>query len=251
MGESVTAVVAFERPRGRPVTLEITGERITFDWGYEDEIGSAAFWIGQASRFRSGSRIALGETLAEEVVACLLGGHGVPAAVGLAAYDSLRAQVDLRSTPSPATVTWALQRPLHVSGRAHLVRYRFPRQRGERISRALARLSSERPPSAPLELREWLLRFDGIGPKTASWIVRNHTGSDAVAIIDIHIQRAGVAAGFFDARWQVTRNYDRFEQAFLAVAQRGGVRASVLDACIWYELQRLGRNARLLLQQVA
>lgn len=35
-----------------------------------------------------------------------------------------------------------------------------------------------------------------IGPKTASWIVRNYRKSDCVAIIDIHIHRAGLLAGF-------------------------------------------------------
>ena len=32
----------------------------------------------------------LGRTLAEEFAACLLGGHGIPAPVGIAAYERLR-----------------------------------------------------------------------------------------------------------------------------------------------------------------
>jgi N-glycosylase/DNA lyase len=239
------------RPNRLPTTLVIGDDEITFDWGYEEEIGSTAFWVGQASRFPSQPGFALGQTLSEEIAACLLGGYGVPAAVGLAAFQSLRAELDLDAAPPPASVIRALERPLTVPGRTRLVRYRFPRQRGERISRALHRAADETAPSDPLELRRWLLQLPGVGPKTASWIVRNHTGSDSVAIVDIHIRRAGIAAGFFSPTWQVSRDYDRFEQAFLEVANRGGVRTSILDACIWHELQRLGRNARLVCRRAA
>ena len=53
---------------------------------------------------------------------------------------------------------------------------------------------SQRLPQEPLSLREFLLQLHGIGYKTASWIVRNFTGSDDVAIVDIHLRRAGVIA---------------------------------------------------------
>ena len=52
---------------------------------------------------------------------------------------------------------------------------------------------------SPVALRDWLLAIPGIGPKTASWIVRNRTGSSAVAIIDVHILRAGTSAGSVQA----------------------------------------------------
>jgi thermostable 8-oxoguanine DNA glycosylase len=73
--------------------------------------------------------------------------------------------------------------------------------------------------------------------------VRNHLGSDAVAIIDIHIQRAGVIAGVFDRRWQPGRDYDLMETLFLAWAAEGGVNAGDLDAVIWSDMSSLGRSA--------
>lgn len=231
----------------RWVSIGVGNELISFDWGAEHQLGSTAFWIGQARRAESrlGVSFTLGRTLAEEVVACLLGGYGVPAQVGLAAFETLRNELDLDAPPSARAVVGVLEQPLQIVGRPRPVRYRFPRQRGERIAAALSRLAKETPPSDPLQLRDWLRGCDGVGPKTASWIVRNHTGNDQVAIIDIHIQRAGVAAGFFDPKWRVANHYERFEVAFLEVARLGQVRASVLDACMWYELQRLGSLAQV------
>jgi thermostable 8-oxoguanine DNA glycosylase len=90
----------------------------------------------------------------------------------------------------------------------------------------------------PVELRGWLIGIDGIGPKTASWIVRNATGSDEVAIVDIWLVRALTAAGVFPPNWNVNRDYGRYEGAFLSYARAGATRASALDWCIW----ELGRS---------
>ena len=79
----------------------------------------------------------------------------------------------------------------------------------------------------------------GIGAKTASWIVRNHRGSDAVAIIDIHILRAGRHIGVFPVSWQPQRHYTQLECAFLKFAEALGVRASLLDALIWDYMRRI------------
>ena len=95
-------------------------------------------------------------------------------------------------------------------------------------------------PDTPRDIRDWLVDAPGVGPKTASWIVRNRFACDEVAIIDIHIRRAGEAAGVFDRRWRVERDYPKYEALFLAWAEHGGVRASILDACIWSELASLG-----------
>jgi len=60
-----------------------------------------------------------------------------------------------------------------------------------------------------------------------------------VAVIDIHIRRAGIAAGFFVLDWKLPKDYRRFEQALCAVARIGGVSAATLDAVMWRELRRL------------
>ena len=62
-------------------------------WGSVDAFPTPAYWAYQVVARRLVGKPAgyrLGRTLAEEVAACLLGGHGIPATVGLAAYDRMR-----------------------------------------------------------------------------------------------------------------------------------------------------------------
>jgi thermostable 8-oxoguanine DNA glycosylase len=91
-------------------------------------------------------------------------------------------------------------------------------------------------------LRNWLLRLPGVGPKTASWVVRNHLGSDRVAIIDVHLLRAGVIAGVYDPAWTPAKHYDLLEDFFLAWADHGRVSAAALDSIIWADMAGLGRS---------
>ena len=84
----------------------------------------------------------------------------------------------------------------------------------------------------------------GLGPKTASWVVRNHYGSDDVAVLDVHVIRAGVAAGVFDPAWTPGRHYRRMEQLFLAWADQDDVSAADLDAVIWAEQAAAARRRR-------
>jgi hypothetical protein len=61
-------------------------------WGAVDAFPTPAYWVFQSlNRRMNGAplRYRLGRTLAEEVGACLLGGHGISAEVGLAAYERL------------------------------------------------------------------------------------------------------------------------------------------------------------------
>jgi N-glycosylase/DNA lyase len=234
-------------PRGETVEIVVDGERLRFVWGEIHELGTAAYWVEQTRRFDVPPSYRLGETLAEEVAACILGGHGIPAEVGLAAFASLRAAGLLRPPGDPTAIEARLREPLLIAGRSRPVRYRFAAQRAARVSAALVILDSVPTPSEPLALREFLLAFPGVGPKTASWIVRNWTGCDGVAIIDVHVQRAGIAAGFFSPRWRLPRDYPRFDDAFCTVAHLGGVTTAALDACMWHQMQALGRAQPLLL----
>ena len=79
-----------------------------------------------------------------------------------------------------------LTTPLEVGGRS--IRYRFPDQRATRIAGSMERLRTHPPKTdCPFEMRNDLMTYPGVGPKTASWIVRNLTGSDRVAILDVHV----------------------------------------------------------------
>ena len=232
-------------PPDAEVLLRIgPGESVRFSWGDATAFGTPAYWIAQyLLTFGHGSPpdLALGSTLAEETVACLLGGYGVPAEMGLAAFDALQRKGLLVAPASARAIEEALRAP--IAQHAGQPRYRFPRQRAARVAAALDFFAGEGAlPQEPRSLRDSLLRINGVGLKTASWIVRNFTGSDEVAIVDIHLQRAGVLAGFFSADWVLPRDYLRYEQAFLAYARAGCVPASGLDVLIWDQMRQTRRR---------
>jgi N-glycosylase/DNA lyase len=223
------------------IYLHIDDEILVFSWGKPHQLGTACYWVEQTRHAPRTANYRLGCSLYEEVAACLLGGHGVRAAVGLAAFEAVRAEGLLQEGASPSRneIEAVLRRPLEGLGQRP-IRYRFAQQRAARLEGSLKILARGSAPTDPLALRDWLLELPGIGPKTAAWITRNHTGTDDVAIIDIHLRRAGLAAGFFLPRWRLPRDYSRFELAFVSIARLGGVSAAALDAYIWDELQYLG-----------
>lgn len=208
-------------------------------WGAMEAFPTPAYWAYQVyARRLSGDRInyKLGATLKEEVGACLLGGHGIPSNVGIAAFHHMRARGAFGDTPplEETLLEW-LQEPLSIDGRQ--VRYRFAKQKARYLYAALQQLSAERAPlSSGKELRDWLLDIPGIGYKTASWIARNWLDADDVAILDIHILRAGLLGKFFDSNLTVERNYLELEEQFIRFSQGLGVRASELDALMWLEM---------------
>lgn len=210
-------------------------------WGSVEAFPTPAYWAYQVfARRVSGTsvRYKIGETLSEEVAACLLGGHGIPASIGLAAFRHVK-EAGLLSMEnglaSEAELLARLTAPMELNGK--LVRYRFAGQKARYLRAALERLAHQpAPTTSGRSLRDWLLAVQGIGPKTASWIARNWLEADDVAILDIHIVRAGVLAGFFEPGLTVERDYLKLEQQFLAFAAGLGVRASELDALMWLEM---------------
>jgi N-glycosylase/DNA lyase len=125
--------------------------------------------------------------------------------------------------------------PLLVSGRS--TGYRFARKKANYLSVAMKRLSEESPPiSSGRELRDWLTELPGIGLKTASWVARNWLDADDVAILDIHVLRAGALGGFLDPTMSVQRDYLDLEAQFIRFSRAIGVRPSELDAVIWFEM---------------
>jgi thermostable 8-oxoguanine DNA glycosylase len=101
----------------------------------------------------------------------------------------------------------------------------------------MRRLAHEHPPAeSGRALRDWLVKSPGIGFKTASWVARNWLDADDVAILDIHILRAGALGGFLDETLTVERDYLDLEAQFLRFSHAIGVRPSELDAVIWFEM---------------
>lgn len=208
-------------------------------WGAMEAFPTPAYWAYQVyARRLTGNRInyKLGATLKEEVGACLLGGHGIPANVGIAAFHHVRERGAFGAQPpSEETLLEWLREPLSIEGRQ--VRYRFAKQKARYLSAALEKLSAERPPlTTGKELRDWLLDIPGIGYKTASWVARNWLDADDVAILDIHILRAGLLGKFFESKLTVERNYLELEEQFIRLSKGLGVRASELDALMWLEM---------------
>ena len=211
-------------------------------WGSFDQLLTPAYWKGQAwqhERLGTYDDFRLGRSLTEELAACLLGGYGMPAELGVAAYRRVRDRGFLVTVPTAAALERTLSEPF-VMPRGMPRHYRFPRQKARYLAACLDAIQRVDPPRSNVALRNLLMDLPGVGPKTASWIVRNHRGADSVAIIDTHVLRAGRHVGLFPVSWQPQRHYARLESAFVEFAAALGVRTSLLDALIWDYMRRLG-----------
>jgi len=214
-------------------------------WGKPEWVPSAAYWAAMSDLARQDDDyVCLEATLKEQVGFCLLGGFGITAEMNHAIYDRLDAEeVFAPGRRSTAEEIRALLRePVLVSGKPK--RYRFPNQRAVRLSEALRIVEQSPPcPDDPLRFRRDLMTIPGIGPKTASWITRNWLGCDQVAILDVHIVRAGLIIGLFGIHQRVERDYEAMEARFLAFARAIDVRPSLLDAVMWRSMRKLGRTS--------
>lgn len=208
-------------------------------WGALDAFPTPAYWAYQVMARRIERKqitYRLGRTLKEEVAACLLGGHGIPASMGNAAFNHLKVHGCFdEAAPTETKLYDLLSAKINVGGKfAH---YRFARQKAKYLAAAFERLTCVQIPNeSGRALRDWLIETPGIGYKTASWIARNYLDADDVAILDIHILRAGMLAGFFDPAMTVERHYLELESKFLEFSLGLGMRPSELDAVIWHEM---------------
>jgi thermostable 8-oxoguanine DNA glycosylase len=213
-------------------------------WGAFDELLTPAFWRGQAWQHEllgTYRDLRLGRTLSEELAACLLGGFGMRAELGLAAFARLRERGLLVGCPSSQSLEAALSEPFIIDGRP--IGYRFPRQKARYLSACLRQLEQVELHASDAALRDELALLPGIGLKTASWIVRNYRGSSRVAIIDVHILRAGRRMDLFTEDQEPQRHYRELEDAFLRFADALKVPAAKLDALMWDYMRRFGNSA--------
>jgi thermostable 8-oxoguanine DNA glycosylase len=209
-------------------------------WGAFDELLTPAYWRGQAwqhERLGTYQHLRLGRTLAEELAACLLGGFGMKAELGLAAFERLRNRGLLQGVPAENVLEHALAKPFVMCG--HSQKYRFPRQKARYLGACLRRLLDFIEPNDDVALRDSLAEFPGIGLKTASWIVRNYRRSNRVAVIDIHILRAGRHIGLFPPEANPQRHYASLEDAFIRFAAALDTSAGTLDGLMWDYMRRL------------
>jgi thermostable 8-oxoguanine DNA glycosylase len=218
-------------------------------WGSFDHPMTPAFWTSQV--WLAGNPIngqfRLGNSLAEEVAYCLLGGYGTPAEVGLAAANRICSALKVSGgCLSRQSIEDLLREPLQLGHR--LVRYRFPAQRAKYLAGSLELLFDfDEGAMDDVSLRDALKKLPGIGAKTASWIVRNRRGSDRVAILDVHIVRACRMMGIFNASLDPTRHYYDLERRFLEFCVATNSRASSMDALMWATMRGLSQKLLKLL----
>ena len=222
-------------------------------WGRHEVFFTPAYWASQTvlADFQSADH-RLGRTLHQEVAACLLGGHGIPAEIGLAAFDHLRrlGLLDQGRQPTIDNILAGLSQPLRNGNKTS--KYRFARQKACYLSPLLCSLDARGPDeSDDLRFRSWFLDFKGIGPKTASWITRNWLGSNRVAILDIHIKRAGLICGVFSPSQQIEKDYFAMERQFIRFAAALGVEPSHLDAVIWVQMKEAGDSIFPLVREIS
>jgi len=214
-------------------------------WGRYDDPLTPAFWASQTwmAQIEKDDDFRLGRTLREEVVYCLLGGYGAPAEVGLAAADRMCRYLESRGSirPERGDLDRVLKEPLQIGNRS--VRYRFASQRAKYLADILRELEGiDEAALSDLELRNFLRTLPGIGPKTASWIVRNRRASDHVAILDVHIVRACAAMGVFPPGEDPSRHYEKLEKRFLEFCSAIKTRASHLDATMWMTMRSVSHQ---------
>jgi thermostable 8-oxoguanine DNA glycosylase len=212
-------------------------------WGRAHQPFTPAYWAAQFwhSQFHGGyGDYVWSGNLRHEIAACLLGGHGITYEMNRAAFERLRELGMLDGEQADeAAIEEHLRQPFLLAHRS--VRYRFPRVKARYLHAALNRLAGETPGTLSAEaFRRWLISFPGIGLKTASWITRNHLDCEDVAVIDIHVFRAGVIMGLFRAGHKLPRDYFELERRFLAFARAIGADPRRLDVLIWCQMREGG-----------
>ena len=123
-------------------------------WGRYDTLLTPAYrayhaWLAEILKLSI--RYKLGHTLTEEVAACLLGGYGISAEIGLAAFNRLRDRDQLKGGLTARTLFRSLSEPLRVGETT--VKYRFAHQRSIYLAEALNTLHDEAPPADDLRFR--------------------------------------------------------------------------------------------------
>jgi thermostable 8-oxoguanine DNA glycosylase len=214
-------------------------------WGRADVLFSSAYWAGVLRSCPPTAPLhRLTASLRDELALCLLGGFGMPAEVGLAAFAHLRGtQLLDESRLDVVAIARILREPLEL-GNGRRARYRFPEQKSRYLVAALRDFDAGGvADTSPLLLRNRLLRLSGVGWKTASWVARNWLGTSEVAILDIHVMRAGYLAGVFDRVTWRPIEYPALERRYLDWAAALGAPAADFDAVVWREMRSCGRLA--------
>ena len=185
-----------------------------------------------------------------EILFCLLGGFGIT-------YEHGRAATDVIGPLAPFAREWddevlydtlvsslslAQFEPQRRDGT--LRRYRFPRRKARLIVDARRWILEHSPIHDRVaefpdcrSRRQFLCDCPGIGPKTASWLLRNLGWGSEVGIIDVHVLSALRSAGRIRDRLVMPRDYEEAEVAFLEWCDELAAPPAAFDLFLW-EWQR-------------
>lgn len=226
------------------IELPNPSEKVTENlvWGEPDKLFTPAYWAMQAKLLEKKylGHFKFGKSLEEEIVACILGGYGFRAELGLLAFNKLKEKgLFLKGNSlNQDDIYNFLKEPFLCGSKS--VKYRFARQKSKYVYDAISFIRHNPTPTTDhFEFRNWLLKIKGIGLKTASWITRNWLESDSVAVIDIHIYRAGILSNFFSKTDRIDRDYYKLENKFIEYSNAIGARVSALDAIMWAHMRSM------------
>jgi N-glycosylase/DNA lyase len=185
-----------------------------------------------------------------ELLFCLLGGFGVSFEHNRSAAEVIGRLDPFAAGHGDGELLELLERefskpqfePRRCDG--SLRRYRYGIHRAATIIAARRWLTANRPldqllrPLAPRRRREFLCDCPGVGPKTASWLLRNTGLGRDLAIVDVHVLRALVDAGRV-GEVKLPRDYEHVEHAFLQWCGELNAPPAAFDLFVW-EWQRGG-----------
>ena len=186
----------------------------------------------------------------EELLFCLLGGFGVSYELNRSAAEAI-AELDpfcvaLDDATLRCVLESRLSKPRFEPRRSDgsLRRYRFPARKAKLIVDARRWLRSHVSLSESLEAmqcerdrRAFLCTCPGVGPKTASWLLRNVGLATELAILDVHLLRALTNSGRIRSAVRLPRDYEEVEQAFLGWCDELNADPAAFDLFVW-EWQR-------------
>lgn len=210
-------------------------------WGDYNKLYTPAYWktqyLLQENKTCNKINYKLGNNLVEEIIGCLLGGYGIKSEIGLLVFYRLKRNGLISTCSTFSDILSSLREPFIIKG--NICHYRFYNQKARYIYNFLHRndLNNLSIIDSDIKFRNWLMTVEGIGPKTASWVTRNFLDSENVAIIDIHIYRAGILGGWFSKKMNLQKDYFEMEKKFLEFCKAIDVRPSRMDSLMWNHMK--------------
>lgn len=181
-----------------------------------------------------------------ELLFCLLGGHGVTYELALSATTVLWERgvfrwCDRRGDSLRRYTADLLSRPLFDPPKqdGSRRRFRYPNRKAAIVSQAndwvLTEGSTALRQLAVMEepqMRIFLTQCPGIGPKTASWLLRNTGLAQNLAVLDTHVLDAMEEVGLLQNP-RLPRDYVDVERTFLRWCQEIGAAPAAFDLFLW------------------